>query len=128
MQAFSTDALLHLRRLGSSAWGPYCLAAMPIVYFAFFLYFLAIGYYQQHSRPVYHDLRAAVILFRLQVRAGHSSGLCLISSASCSQSLQADWLIVTSRLFCATNHPVLCSLQTCLRDANAPSVPPLAEY
>ena len=87
MQAFSTDALLHLLRLGSSAWGPYCLAAMPIVYFAFFLYFLAIGYYQQHSRPVYHDLRAAVILFRLQVRAGHSSGLSLISSASCSHPL-----------------------------------------
>ena len=50
-----------------SPWGPYLVASMTLCYFVVFLYYMALGFYQLRSRP-HHDVRTAVILYRLQVR------------------------------------------------------------
>ena len=58
---------LLMCRLGNSEWGPYMLCAMTLCYFLSFLFYVALGFYQLRSRP-YHEMRTAVILFRLQAR------------------------------------------------------------
>lgn len=58
------DIYLLLRL--DSPWGPYLLASMTLCYFIVFLYYMALGFHQLRSRP-YHDVRTAVILYRLQV-------------------------------------------------------------
>ena len=50
----------------ANRWGTISMAAMFLVYFVVYVWFVMLGFYQLHSRPS-GSLRMAVILFRLQV-------------------------------------------------------------